>query len=253
MQEEGAPLHYKEIAGKITERLNIKTTGDQVLGAIGGWYAHSGSEYLMRTGPGRYGVRPGKVFVAGTTSDDTAASYTEPPAALPPLASKMAAVQDAQTELPDVGVAVGAVLPQQAPYYQLAQEILRETRMPMHYRDIAAALRAAGRDVHQDTIMGSLNGYINTAAGKATLMRVGKGTYTLREFVKSGVVKVGADGNAVSPVFKFPAPTGANGRFGVGSTANGTLLDRGEDGSDAVSMDESEHVNGKSNHRNSNG
>jgi hypothetical protein len=53
----------------------------------------------------------------------------------------------------------------------------------MHYREIASVLKASGRNVHQDTIMGSLNGYINTTAGKAQLQRVGKGIYTLCEFV----------------------------------------------------------------------
>jgi hypothetical protein len=42
----------------------------------------------------------------------------------------------------------------QAPFYQLAYEILKEANVPLHYRDIAAALVAAGRNVHQDTIMG---------------------------------------------------------------------------------------------------
>jgi hypothetical protein len=106
-----------------------------------------------------------------------------------------------------------------APYYQLAHDLLREMRTPMHYRDIAAALRASGRDVsclirkcckntqslislclqvHQDTIMGSLNGYINTVVGKKVLVRVGKGTYTLREYVQNGTVRVGPDGLVAS-------------------------------------------------------
>ncbi len=35
------------------------------------WYAHAGSEYLERTGLGKYGVRPGKIFTGAPVTDDT--------------------------------------------------------------------------------------------------------------------------------------------------------------------------------------
>lgn len=83
---------------KITEQTGSKTTGDQVLGAIGGyelrffcefcsaahplgasWYAHAGSEYLERTGPGKYGVRPGKIFTGAPAVEDAASVGVDGP------------------------------------------------------------------------------------------------------------------------------------------------------------------------------
>jgi hypothetical protein len=186
LKEDGTSMYYKEVAARINA-MGIPTTGDQVLGALGGWYAHAGSEYLERTGPGRFRARPGKVFVPSTgTREINAVMIVKPP--LQP------SVTNANGD-PEPMVQIGQAFfsrtflhqmnVSKAPFYQLACEILREALVPMHYREIASVLKASGRNVHQDTIMGSLNGFINTPVGKSQLQRVGKGIYTLCDFVRA--------------------------------------------------------------------
>ncbi len=177
LREDGSAMYYKDIAARINAQ-GIPTTGDQVLGALGGWYAHAGADYLERTGPGRYRARPGKVFVPSQgTREINAVMIVNPPASPDPGSNvQIGQASFTRSFLHELSVS-------KAPFYQLAFEILREAKVPMHYREIASVLKASGRNVHQDTIMGSLNGYINTTAGKAQLQRVGKGIYTLCEFV----------------------------------------------------------------------
>ncbi len=177
LREDGSAMYYKDIAARINAQ-GIPTTGDQVLGALGGWYAHAGADYLERTGPGRYRARPGKVFVPSTgTREINAVMIVNPPQSPDPTSNvQIGQASFSRAFLHEMSIS-------KSPFYQLAYEILREAKVPMHYREIASVLKASGRNVHQDTIMGSLNGYINTTAGKAQLQRVGKGIYTLCEFV----------------------------------------------------------------------
>ncbi len=185
LKEDGSSMYYKEVAARINA-MGIPTTGDQVLGALGGWYAHAGSEYLERTGPGRFRARPGKVFVPSTgTREINAVMIVKPPSV--PVTTNANGEQEPMVQIGQAYFS-RAFLHQmsvsKAPFYQLACEILREALVPMHYREIASVLKASGRNVHQDTIMGSLNGFINTPVGKAQLQRVGKGIYTLCDFVR---------------------------------------------------------------------
>jgi hypothetical protein len=177
LREDGSAMYYKDIAARINAQ-GIPTTGDQVLGALGGWYAHAGADYLERTGPGRYRARPGKLFVPAQGTREINAVMIVNPTVSPDPSSNVQIGQASfnRSFLHEMSLS-------KAPFYQLAHEILREAKVPMHYREIASVLKASGRNVHQDTIMGSLNGYINTTAGKAQLQRVGKGIYTLCEFV----------------------------------------------------------------------
>lgn len=174
--------------------MGIPTSGDQVLGALGGWYAHAGSEYLERTGPGRFRARPGKVFVPSAGTREINAVMIVKPPTVPVTynangeAEPMVQIGQAyftRAFLHQMSISkvfffcffvcfVFAQQKKQAPFYQLACEILREALVPMHYREIASVLKASGRNVHQDTIMGSLNGFINTPVGKGQLQRVGK-------------------------------------------------------------------------------
>jgi hypothetical protein len=185
LRQDGSSMYYKEVAARINA-LGIATTGDQVLGALGGWYAHAGAEYLERTGPGRFRARPGKVFVPSTgTREITAVMIVRPPTV--PVTTNANGEPEPMVQIGQAFFSrafLHQISVSKAPFYQLACEILREALVPMHYREIAAVLKASGRNVHQDTIMGSLNGFINTAVGKAQLQRVGKGIYTLCDFVR---------------------------------------------------------------------
>ena len=241
LRESRCSLRYTEIAMKLTNK-GYKITIESVLGSMSGFYStQRGKAVLTRVGKGEYELKSDWESLCdpelrqemlavrryagapGAPPTFTGVSSAPSPASAPvstssrkrasagaPLNQPMNADSTTLPEEVTVGPAtfqrvfLQKLAYSQAPFYQLAYEILKEAAVPLHYRDIAATLVAAGRNVHQDTIMGSLNGYVNT--GRALLQRVGKGTYALRvmPIIAPGDEKM--DGESANKKAKTLAP-----------------------------------------------
>jgi hypothetical protein len=166
LREDGSAMHGEEIAARINSR-GMGTTTEKVVGALAGWYSHEGSEYIERTAPGQYRARPGKLFEWKTVS----------PAGVPDPGD----LQIGQVLFSRVFL--GSLRVSKASFAQLAIQVLREAKVPMHYRDIVSVIQSAGHSAREETIRNTLTRYNNSeTAGRAHVRPLGDGVFTLWEF-----------------------------------------------------------------------